>query len=274
MKRFHHAVAPNRRPIPRVFHKWAWEKVTRRHADQLFNGPMADQSFRCPGLTKSALSEFHFQPPEIGILYNGKSFPVVSLLACSLSRRLNFLIQSDPLCKEFAYCTTNSGDFTPVCQCLLLMDFTIHPSEIPFLLQVAAELQIDSLADQVGELLTDAMILELPLEYFEHIYASGGNCECFIPTLALFFDDLDHSKLAKWPFELLDLLFQSGCFVTAPEKLLEFLQSAFDFADRPNCRLIRHLPFASMTEDQKTAFVRSPGLNVNRLRACLLDGTS
>jgi hypothetical protein len=200
---------------------------------------------------------------EFTIIYKGQRFQVNSLVASGLSKRLSFLLRSDRLCTEFTYEMQLSGDFLPVRKLLNLEGITVQADSSLFLLQ------IDGLAEKVADSIDEAKVLESALDIIVPLYESGVMCSRVLEILASHFDVLNLDLLKMLPAPLLDQLFRSPSLIVNNKQLfVRFVGSVLDWT--PNHRLVKHLPFASMDDDDVIAILNNPRLNLNTLKYALL----
>jgi hypothetical protein len=222
-------------------------------------------------LPAAQISSFVMGSQDFTIIYKTQRFQVNSVVASGLSKRLFYLLRSDPLCTEFTYDTRLSGDFSPVQSFLNLEPITVQRDASLFLFQVAAELQIDGLAEKVADSIDEVKVLENVFDIIFPLYESGVACALVLAILASHFEALDLNGLKGLPPPLLDQLFRSPSLILRNKQLfVQFIRSLFDWTETPNHRLVKHLPFAAMEDQDVIAILNHPKLNLNTLRYALL----
>jgi hypothetical protein len=219
----------------------------------------------------AALSEIGSRFATFPISYRGRQFLVNPILAGSSSSKLASLFQSDPLCTEFTYETTLSGDFNPVCKCLNCIPFEVTPTSSTFLLKVSAELQISKLTDAVVASLPEEAITANNFETLRLLYENGGKCDSLLSVIASHFERLDRNALKKLPGPLLDLLLKSPTLLINDRRtIVELFREIFDWGKQPNHRLAKYLPFSIMDEVDVVKILGNPRLNMNTMKYALL----
>jgi hypothetical protein len=205
------------------------------------------------------------------IIYQHQPFSVIPVLAGSLSWKLACLFQSDPLCTEFSYKTTLSGNFDPVCKYLNCQPFNVTPATAPFLVGVAAELQMATLATAAISALPEEAVRANNFHILRLLYENGGNCDQLVSVIASHFEKLDQKELQSLPISLLDCLLKSpSLLIQDKQTLVNFLRGIFDWGALPNHRLAKFLPFAVMDDVEVAKILGNPKLNMNTMKYALL----
>jgi hypothetical protein len=172
---------------------------------------------------------------------------------------------------EFSYTTTLSGDFDPVCKCLNCQSFNVTPAAAPFLLGVAAELQIVTLTNAAISALPKEAVTANNFRILRLLYENGGDCDQLVSVIASQFEVLDQKELQSLPVSLLDSLLKSpSVMIQNKQTLVNFLRVHFDWAVLPNHRLVKFLPFSTMDDVDVATILGNPRLNMNTMKYALL----
>jgi hypothetical protein len=209
------------------------------------------------------------------IIYDNRKYLVNPIVAATLSHKLAYLFQSDPLVSEFAYETDLKGDFEPARQCLNGAPVKFDGAAAPFLLSVAAELQIEALACAAASSVPQEALAANGFQLLRAVYDSGINCDAVMGAVAARFEKLDLAVLKSLPVAILDAILRSpALLVENRPRLLAFLRDVFDWRAAPNHRLAKFLPFSIMEEADAASILENPRLNLNTMKYALLRAGS
>lgn len=199
-------------------------------------------------------------------IHNKNKYYANPIVTCYHSRKINFILMSDPLFNEYMV-PNYSGDFQLVIDFLQNSPIEINEGNALFLINVGCDLQIDNLVSRCLPYIPIETFLTNKNNILQNLYFSGSNIEKVLLILSSHFTVLLSTDfLIKLPIPFIDAILHSPLLNVDSKDLLNFLSKIFNWKKNPNHRLAKYLPLEIIPKDDIKCYLNDYRLNFNHQR--------